>query len=55
MATSSFYEMMEIDSQEKADRLVEAFEIAEKRGPLKIEGDFDEMLEEGRKWLEEHA
>ena len=47
--------IVEIDSQEKVDRLVEAFRLADERCPLKIEGNFDEMLEEGRKWLEEHA
>ena len=51
MATQSFYEMLEIDTPEKAARLVEAFEAAERRGPLVFEGkSVFELLKEG----EEH-
>jgi len=53
MATSSFYEMMEIDTPEKARRLVEAFEAADRRGPLTLGDDSDifEQLERGREFL----
>ena len=56
MATSSFYEMMEIDTPEKARRLAEAFRIADERGPIDTgDSNFFEMLEEGEKWVKEHA
>jgi len=54
MATRSFYEMMEIDTQEKADRLVEAYRAAEKRGPMVNDSNVFEQLEEGRKFLKDN-
>jgi len=52
MATSSFDEMMVIDTPEKARNLEAAFWAAEKRGPLKFEGPgIEEMLERGREFL----
>jgi hypothetical protein len=33
MATQSFYEIMEIDTEEKARNLEEAFQEADERGP----------------------
>ena len=51
MATSSFDEMMVIDTPEKARNLEAAFLAAEKRGPLVLEGpDIDEILERGREF-----
>jgi hypothetical protein len=54
MATSSFYEMMVVETQEQVDRLVEAFRIADERGPLKNDSDIFERLEEGRRYLRSH-
>jgi len=54
MATSSFYEMMVIDTPEKARNLVKAFEAAEKRGPLTSDSNIFEQLEEGRKFLKDN-
>ena len=55
MATSSFYEMMEIDTPEKARNLVKAFEAAEKRGPIDTgDSDIFKDLEEGRRFLKEN-
>ena len=52
MATQSFYEMLEIDTPEKAARLVAAYEAAEKRGPLVFEGkSIFELLEEGEEYF----
>jgi len=52
MATSSFYEMMVIDTPEAARNLEKAFYDAEKRGPLKFDGpSIDETLERGREFL----
>ena len=46
--------MMEIDTQEKADRLVEAYRAAEKRGPMVNDSNVFEQLEEGRKFLKDN-
>jgi len=47
--------MLEIDTPEKAARLVAAYEAAEKRGPLVFEGkSIFELLEEGEAYLREH-
>ncbi|MCL1984739.1 MAG: hypothetical protein FWG58_05025 [Methanomassiliicoccaceae archaeon] len=55
MATSSFYEMMRIDTPEKAAALNAAYHDAEERGPLTFEGPtFDELLEEGRQFLRDN-
>ncbi len=51
MATSSFEEIMEIDTLEKAEKLLEAFEAAEKRGPYKYKTNIFEELERGRRHL----
>jgi hypothetical protein len=52
MATSSFYEMLVIDTPEAARNLEAAYDAAVKRGPLVIEGpDIDDMLREGREFL----
>ncbi|MCL2712817.1 MAG: hypothetical protein FWD37_06055 [Methanomassiliicoccaceae archaeon] len=52
MATSSFYEMLVIDTPEAARNLERAYYAAEKRGPLKLEGpDIEEILESGREYL----
>jgi hypothetical protein len=52
MATQSFYEMLEIDTPEKVERLIAAYEAAKKRSPLVFEGKsvFDE-LKEGEEYL----
>ena len=53
MATSSFDEMMVIDTPEKARNLEAAFRAAEKRGPLKFDGpSFDEIIKDGEDLLE---
>ena len=55
MATQSFYEMMEIDTPEKARRLAEAFRIADERGPIDTgDSDIFKDLEEGEKWINDH-
>jgi len=51
MATSSFDEMMVIDTPEAARNLEAAFWAAEKRGPLKFDFDFEEELRRGREFL----
>jgi hypothetical protein len=52
MATSSFYEMMVIDTPEAARNFEAALREAEKRGPLKFDGlDIEEELERGREFL----
>jgi len=50
MPIESFYEMLVIDTPEKAERLMEAFRAAERRGPY-VPPDCDTMkeLEEGEK------
>jgi hypothetical protein len=49
MPIESFYEMLVIDTPEKAQRILEAFEAADKRGPYVPECDFMKELEEGEK------
>ena len=52
MATQSFNEMLEIDTPEKAARLVAAFEAAEKRGPIIFnEKSVFKELEEGEEYF----
>ena len=53
MATSSFYEMMVIDTPESAQRLLEAFEEAEKRGPYKSGIDVERILDENKKHIKD--
>jgi D-serine deaminase-like pyridoxal phosphate-dependent protein len=65
MATSSFYEMMVIDTPEAARALEQAFREADRRGPLNfdhIRTEIDELLRTGRAaidmnsdWLKETA
>jgi len=55
MATSSFDEMMVIDTPEAAQRLLEAFEEAEKRGPYKSGLNMSEILEESRRQMKDLA
>ena len=54
MPIESFHEMMIIDTPEKARRLVEAFEAAERRGPYIPKHDVLKELEEGKKIMEEY-
>jgi hypothetical protein len=49
MPIESFYEMLVIDTPEKAQKLVEAFEAAERRGPYVPKHDIMKELEEGEK------
>jgi hypothetical protein len=52
MATSSFYEMMVIDTPEKAAALNAAYKAAEERGPLDLGHiDFLKELEENEEFL----
>jgi len=53
MPIESFYEMLVIDTPEKAAKLVEAFEAAERRGPYVPECDVMKELEEGRKIMKD--
>lgn len=46
MATQSFYEIMEIDTPEKAENLRRAFRRAEERGPLKFSKEVQETVRE---------
>jgi len=54
MSEQSFYEMMVIDTPEKAENLAKAFKDREERGPYVPTMDVDAMLEEGRKWFKEN-
>ncbi|MCL2296187.1 MAG: hypothetical protein FWC29_03790 [Methanomassiliicoccaceae archaeon] len=54
MPIESFYEMLVIDTPEKAKRLVEAFEAAERRGPYTPKHDVMRELEEGKKIMKEY-
>ena len=49
MPIESFYEMLVIDTPEKAERLMEAFRAAERRGPYVPEYDTRKELEEGER------
>jgi len=51
MPIESFYEMMVIDTPEKARKLVEAFEAAERRGPFISDCNVFKELEEGKEFL----
>lgn len=51
MATQSFHEIMEIDTPEKAKRLVKAFRDAEERGPYESPVDIRAKLEEDEKLI----
>jgi hypothetical protein len=52
MATSSFDEMMVIDTPEAARNLEASFRAAENRGPLRFDGpSFDEVLRRGEEFL----
>ena len=53
MATSSFEEMLVIDTPEAAERLSEAFREAEKRGPYVPKCDFFKLVEEGEKQIKD--
>ncbi len=53
MPTESFYEMMMLDTPEKIQKLVEAFEAAERRGPYVPSCDIMKKLEEDKKIFEE--
>jgi len=54
MATSSFEEMLVIDTPEVAQRLLEAYEEAEKRGPYIPKcGNFWKLLEESEKYIKD--
>jgi len=53
MATSSFEEMLVIDSPEVAQRLLEAYEEAERRGPYVPTCNFRKMLEEDEKYIKD--
>jgi len=55
MATSSFYEMMTIDTPEAARNLEAAYEAYLKNGPHVIEGpSIFEKLKEGEQFLEDN-
>jgi hypothetical protein len=51
MATRSFYEMMVIDTEEKVERLIEAFRKAEERGPYESSTKILADLEEGERLI----
>jgi len=51
MPIESFYEMLVIETPEQAERLVEAFRVAERRGPYVPSCDIMKVLEEGEKDL----
>jgi len=48
MAEQSFYEMLIIDTPEKAENIRKAFEDAEKRGPLVFDIDIAAELKRGK-------
>ena len=51
MPTQSFYEMLEIDTPEKAKRLARAFEEADARGTYQPKTDILKEFEEGKKQI----
>ena len=53
MPIESFYEMLVIDTPEKAAKLVEAFEAAKRRGPYVPKYDVMKELEEGDRIIKE--
>ncbi|MCL2031807.1 MAG: hypothetical protein FWH45_02775 [Methanomassiliicoccaceae archaeon] len=53
MPIESFYEMLVIDTPEKARKLVEAFEAAEQRGPYVPKHDVMKELEEDERIMKE--
>ncbi|MCL1810759.1 MAG: hypothetical protein FWG41_00845 [Methanomassiliicoccaceae archaeon] len=53
MPIESFHEMLVIDTPEKAEALVRAFEAAEKRGPIERKYNVMKKLEDDKKALEE--
>jgi hypothetical protein len=53
MATRSFHEMMVIDTDEKLQNLILAFEDAEKRGPYVPTTNVFKELEENRKKIKD--
>ena len=55
MPIESFHEMLVIDTPEKAQRLVEAFRAAERRGPYVPECDAMKEVEESEKFIEAFA
>ena len=55
MPIESFYEMLVIDTPEKAAKLVEAFEAAERRGPYVPECDVMKELEDGERFIKEYV
>ncbi|MDR2698789.1 MAG: hypothetical protein LBB30_03835 [Candidatus Methanoplasma sp.] len=55
MPIESFYEMLVIDTPEKAAKLVEAFEAAERRGPYIPKYDVMKELEDGRRIMKENT
>ena len=63
MATSSFYEMLTIDTPEAARNLEAAYDAAVKRGPMEFEGpsiheklrESEEFLRNNPDWLKEAA
>jgi len=54
MSEQSFYEMMVIDTPEKAENLAKAFKDREERGPYVPNPEVLAMREEGKKWLREN-
>jgi len=53
MATSSFYENLVIETEEQGQAILKAFEEAEKRVDKRTNPTSDELIERGRKLLEE--
>jgi len=53
MALESFYDRWEITTDEEVEILLRAFEEAKKRGPDKPSMDVHEILERGRRLLDE--
>ncbi|MDR1690417.1 MAG: hypothetical protein LBR42_01060 [Candidatus Methanoplasma sp.] len=46
--------MLEIDTPEKLEKLIEAFKAADKRGPLTTDVNLFEELEKGREHMRRH-
>ena len=54
MATKSFYENLIIDTEEKCQALLRAFEEADRRPPEEpMVPDIEEIIKEGERWVDE--
>ena len=54
MATKSFYENLNIETEEQCQALLRAFEEADRRPPRKpMVPSIEELIKEGERWVDE--